>query len=142
MKKILSVFLCLTMIFSMFAMNASAFTAGGECKDGNCEYLPTIIIPGLGQSNVWLLDDNGEFVLNDEGKKTGVFPGVINLGEIIKTALVPLLLSVATQSDMGFSDAVAEIINDDDAVPQLKQGINQMAADETRSSSDQNLHLL
>ena len=111
MKKITAIILCLTMLFSMFAMNASAFTAGGECKDGKCEYLPTIIIPGLGQSNVWLVDDNGEFVLNDEGEKTGVFPGVINLGEIIKTALVPLLLSVATQSDMGFSDAVVDIIN-------------------------------
>ena len=112
MKKFVSLFLCAVMIFSMFAVSSSAFTAGGECSDGDCEYYPTIIIPGLGQSNVWLLDDNGEFVLDSDGNKTSVFPGVIDLGSIIKTAIVPLLLSVATQSDMGFSDAVADIIND------------------------------
>ncbi len=111
MKKFISLFLCVTMIFSMFAVSASAFTAGGECKNGECEYYPTIIIPGLGQSSVWLVDDNGEFVLDSDGNKTAVFPGVIDIGAIIKTAIVPLLLSVATQSDMGFSDAVADIIN-------------------------------
>lgn len=111
MKKIVSVFLCIAMVFSMFAMSTSAFTAGGECNNGDCEYYPTIIIPGLGQSNVWLVDDNGEFVLDDEGNKTGVFPGIVDLGSIIKTAIAPLLLSVVTQSDKGFSDAVAEIID-------------------------------
>lgn len=110
MKKFISVFLCITMVFSMFAINASAFTAGGECNDGDCEYYPTIIIPGLGQSNVWVLDDNGDFVLDSEGNKTAAFPGVMDIGAIIKTAIVPLLFSVATQSDMGFSDAVADVI--------------------------------
>lgn len=112
MKKIISVFLCLAMIFSMFAINASAFVPSVECNDGDCEYYPTVIIPGLGQSNVWLLDDNGDFVLNSDGEKTAVFPGVIDIGSIIKTAIVPLLASVVTQSDMGFSDAVAKIIED------------------------------
>ena len=111
MKKFISLFLCVTMIFSMFAVSASAFTAGGECKNGECEYYPTIIISGLGQSSVWLVDDDGEFVLDSDGNKNAVFPGVIDIGAIIKTAIVPLLLSVATQSDMGFSDAVADIIN-------------------------------
>lgn len=110
MKKIVSIFLCITMLFSMFAISASAFVPSVECKDGDCEYYPTIIIPGLGQSSVWLVDDNGEFVVDGDGNKTAVFPGVINIGAIIKTALVPLLLSVATQSDKGFSDAVVDII--------------------------------
>jgi len=110
MKKTISIFLCLTMIFSMFAINASAFVPNVECNDGDCEYYPTVIIPGLGQSNVWLLDDNGDFVLNSDGEKTAVFPGVIDIGSIIKTAILPLLASVVTQSDMGFSDAVAKII--------------------------------
>ena len=111
MKKIISVFLCLTMIFSMFAISSSAFVPTVECNDGDCEYYPTIIIPGLGQSNVWLVDDNGEYVVDGDGNKTAVFPGVMDIGAIIKTAIVPLLLSVVTQSDMGFSDAVADVIN-------------------------------
>ena len=110
MKRFISVFLCLTMIFSMFAINASAFVPTVECNNGDCEYYPTVIIPGLGQSNVWLLDDNGEFVLDKDGNKTAVFPGVMDIGAIIKTALVPLLFSVVTQSDRGFSDAVVGII--------------------------------
>ena len=110
MKKVISVLLCLTMIFSMFSISASAFVPTVECNNGDCEYYPTVIIPGLGQSNVWLLDDNGEFVLNSDGKKTAVFPGVMDIGAIIKTAIFPLLASVVTQKDMGFSDAVAKII--------------------------------
>ena len=110
MKKFVSVLLCFAMIFSMFAISSSAFVPTVECNDGDCEYYPTVIIPGLGQSNVWLLDDNGDFVLNSDGKKTAVFPGVIDIGSIIKTAIFPLLASVVTQRDMGFSDAVAKII--------------------------------
>lgn len=94
----------------MCAVSASAFVPTVECNDGDCEYYPTIIIPGLGQSNVWLVDDNGDFVLDSEGNKTAVFPGVMDIGAIIKEALVPLMASVATQSDMGFSDAVADVI--------------------------------
>jgi hypothetical protein len=89
MKKILSVFLCLTMIFSMFAMNASAFTAGGECKDGNCEYLPTIIIPGLGQSNTWLADENGVLLTDDAGN-------YIKSGNMVGTALQQIALITET----------------------------------------------
>ncbi len=111
MKKFISVFLCLTMVFSMFAVNASAFVPSVECNDGDCEYYPTIIIPGLGQSSVWLVDDNGDFVVDADGNKTAVFPGIMDIGAIIKTAIFPLLASVVTQSDMGFSDAVADIIN-------------------------------
>lgn len=111
MKKFTAIFLCLTMLFSMFAVSASAFTAGGDCENGNCEYYPTIIIPGLGQSNIWVVDDDGEYILDADGNKTAAFPGVMDIGAIIKTAIMPLLLSVATQSDMGFSDAVADIIN-------------------------------
>ena len=115
MKKIIAIFLAFTLIVSGAFISAGATTATAEelhteCN-GECEYYPTIIIPGLGQSNVWLVDDNGEFVLDSDGNKTAVFPGVMDLGAIIKTAIGPLLLSVITQRDMGFSDAVADIIN-------------------------------
>ncbi|MBQ8015357.1 MAG: hypothetical protein IJ264_04120 [Clostridia bacterium] len=116
MKKFLSVVLAFTLVFSMFATSSSAsegskWNENNVCNNGDCEYYPTIIIPGLGQSNNWVLDDNGEYVLDSDGNRTAAFPGVMDIGAIIKTAIVPLLLSVATQSDMGFSDAVADIIN-------------------------------
>ena len=111
MKKFIAIFLAFTVIVSGAFISAGASTEQLTECNGECEYYPTIIIPGLGQSNVWLLDDNGEFVLDADGNKTAVFPGVIDLGSIIKTAIGPLLLSVITQSDMGFSDAVVDIIN-------------------------------
>ena len=110
MKKIISAFLAIALIFSVLSVNAFAWSENHECN-GDCEYYPTIIIPGLGQSSVWLVDDNGDFVLDSKGNKTAVFPGVMNIGKIIKTAIGPLLLSAVTQKDMGFSDAVADVID-------------------------------
>ena len=94
-------------------LSASGFAAHDRITDcgDDCEFYPTVIIPGLGQSSVCVLDENGDFVLNDEGKKISAFPAYIQLPEIIKTAVVPLLLSLALQRDAGLSDALAEVID-------------------------------
>ena len=92
MKKLISVFLALTLIFSVLSVNAFAWGESNECN-GDCEYYPTIIIPGLGQSSVWLVDDNGEFVLDSNGNKTAVFPGIMDIGKIIKTAIIIIEVS-------------------------------------------------
>ncbi len=117
MKKFISVILAFTLVFSMFAIGSSAseesaWNENNVCNNGDCEYYPTIIIPGLGQSNNWALDENGDFIVNDEGKKTAAFPAYFQIGEVIKTAIGPLLLTLATQKDMGFTDAVVKIIYD------------------------------
>ncbi len=112
MKKLVSVLLVFSLIFSVMAVGASAVdTKLTDCTD-NCEFYPTIIVPGLGQSDVWVLDDNGDFVRNSDGEKVPTFPAYIQIPELIKTLIGPALLSLATQSDMGFSDAFTKALYD------------------------------
>lgn len=111
MKKFIAILLTFTLMVSALSIGATAFSTVDGCDNGDCEYYPTIIVHGLGQADVWALDENGDYMLDGDGNKISAFPGVINLADIIGTAIIPLLLSVATQSDMGFSDAVAKIID-------------------------------
>ena len=108
-RKIISLVLCLTMILSISALSVSAFEKRTDC-DENCELYPTIIVPGLGQSNVWVLDENGDYVVDDEGNKTAAFPAWVQLDKVIKAVALPLIASLTLQRDMGLSDALAEAI--------------------------------
>lgn len=108
-KKIIALVLCAAMLLSAAAINAYAAGKKTDCGD-DCEFYPTIIIPGLGQSNTWVLDENGDYVLDDEGNKVTSFPAYIQLPELIKEIAAPLLLSLITQRDVGLSDALADAI--------------------------------
>jgi hypothetical protein len=59
MKKLISVLLVFTLVFSSMALIANAEEVKTECQ-GNCEICPSIVVPGIGQSNVWILDENGD----------------------------------------------------------------------------------
>ena len=112
MKKILSILLCIAMIVSAFCVNGFA-EADKVCDcNGECEFYPTIIIPGLGQSGVFVADEEGKPLLDDEGKRISAFPAYIQIGNVIKEALFPVLLSLITQSDFGLSNALANVIED------------------------------
>ncbi len=112
MKKFLAIILAVSLVLSGAAV--SAYAAEEKLTDcgADCGYYPTIIIPGLGQSEVWVLDDNGDFVRDSDGNKAPTFPAYLQVPELIKTLIVPALLSLATQSDMGFSDALTKAIGD------------------------------
>ncbi len=109
LKKIISLVLCAAMLFSVAAIGTSATEKTTDCN-GDCEYYPTVIIPGLGQSSVCVTDDDGNFILDKDGKKISAFPAYIQIGDIIKKAAVPLILSLFTQKDMGLTDALKEVI--------------------------------
>lgn len=109
-RKIISVCLCLAMLLSMSIIGVSATERITDCN-GECEHYPAIIVPGLGQSNTWVLDDNGDFVYDDAGNHISSFPAYIQLDKILTRAVVPALLSLALQRDMGLSDAAADVIN-------------------------------
>ncbi|MBQ8026723.1 MAG: hypothetical protein IJ261_01245, partial [Clostridia bacterium] len=57
-KRIIAFVLCCAMLISACVVGAFADQRITDC-DGKCEYYPTIIVPGLGQSNTWVLDENG-----------------------------------------------------------------------------------
>ncbi len=108
-KTAISLVLCLAMIFSISAIGFSAQVENVYC-DGSCEYYPTVIIPGLGQSGVFVVDDNGKFVLNDDGERISAFPAYIQLPKLIARVIFPAILSLMTQSDIGFTSALSDAI--------------------------------
>lgn len=115
MKKAVSIILAFTMIFSVLAVGASASAVKTECG-GNCDTCPSIVVPGIGQSNVWALDENGDYLLDDEGNRMSCFPAIFDIGYIVKRAIFPVLLTLLTQSDAGLSKALSDIILDSFAV--------------------------
>ncbi len=114
MKKIISLVLAFVIAFSMLSVTASA-TVKTECK-GNCDNCPSIVVPGIGQSNVWALDENGDYLLDDNGEKISCFPAVFNIGSIVTKVLAPALLTLFTQHDIFLSDALCEVVLDAFAV--------------------------
>ena len=114
MKKIISVLLALTLAFSAFAVTASA-EVKTECG-GNCDTCPSIVVPGIGQSNVWALDENGDYLLDKDGERIGCFPAIFNVGSIVTRVLAPALLTLVTQHDVGLSDALSDVVLDSFAV--------------------------
>lgn len=116
MKKFFAVFLSLVLALSSLALAASA----AEYND-----IPCVIVPGIGQSRAWLVDENGDYVLNDNGEKIHCFPGNFDVKKILADVASPLAMSVATQTDAGLSDALCNSIEeafemnktDDNGVP-------------------------
>ena len=107
----LSFVLCLAIIGSFlsvgFAEEAKITACGGDC-----EFYPTIIVPGNGQSSVCVTDDDGNFILDKDGKKIQAFPAYFQVGKIIGRVLFPALASLLLQRDIGLSDAFADVIDE------------------------------
>lgn len=116
MKKLVSVILAFSLVFSVFAMSASAADEIKTECGGECDTCPSIVIPGIGQSNVWALDENGDYLTDDNGNWINCFPAYFNVGSIVKTVLVPALLTLITQHDIGLSDALCDVVLDAFAV--------------------------
>ena len=111
MKKIVSVLLCMSLLFSVAAIGVSAAGVKTECG-GNCDICPSIVVPGIGQSNVWALDENGDYLFDEDGEKISCFPAIFDIATIVKRAIVPVLLTLITQKDMGLSEALSDVILD------------------------------
>ena len=111
MKKIISVLLAVSIIMSGAAIFASASEVKTECG-GNCDICPSIVVPGIGQSNVWALDENGDYLLDDDGDRIGCFPAIFDVASIVPKVILPVLLTLFTQHDMGLSDALCDVVLD------------------------------
>ena len=110
MKKIVSLLLVFALAVSMLSVSASA-TVKTECN-GECDICPSIVVPGIGQSNVWALDENGDYLLDGDGRRISCFPAVFNIGSIIAKVLVPALLTLTLQTDIGLSKALCSVVLD------------------------------
>ncbi len=114
MKKIISLVLAFVMAFSVLSVTASA-TVKTDCN-GECDTCPAIVVPGIGQSNVWALDKNGDYLLDDNGERISCFPAYFNIGSIVAKVLIPALLTIMTQHDIFLSEALCSVVIDAFAV--------------------------
>ncbi len=104
--KLVATLVALTLVFTI-AVPAFAGN-NGEC-DGDCGQCPSLVIPGIFQSEVFLYDENGEIAVNGDGEQySGPFY-LESTAEIVKIAvarlLVPLVLALGFQND--FFDMLA-----------------------------------
>ena len=79
------------------------------CK-GNCSHAPSIIIPGIGQSDAYLYDENNEIIYDTNGDPVTGWPLYVNSDELINKLAAPLITAIATQKDNGFTDYASETI--------------------------------
>ncbi len=122
MLKILSVILAVTMLFSV--VSASAATSGNadmtvktECG-GNCGNCPTIIVPGILQSQVYLQNEDGTDMLASDGMPImeamdmRYFVDAEQFSNRIMDVILPAVLMLLTGSDMGLTDKLTEIFDE------------------------------
>ncbi len=138
-KKFLSIALTVLMLLSSVALIASA--ADGNCS---CEHCPSIVIPGIFQSNVRFLDENGNEMLNEEGDTYSAPFFMKSTGDIVKKALEEALLPLAslllTQDDIDnrCANAVADVLGDallsNIALDETGRVINNIQADKYNTS--------
>ena len=119
--KLTAFFVALTLVF-MIGVPAFA-TPDKEvmtaCK-GHCGQCPSLVIPGIFQSEVFLYDENGEIAVNADGEQ---YEGPFYLEstmEIVKVALskalVPLIMALVLQRDVAdmlatnVGEAIGEIL--------------------------------
>lgn len=67
---------------------------------------PVIIVHGMSQNNTYLLNEDGTRMKDDNGDYITGWPLEIDVMGLIKEALGPLLMSVATRSDAGLTEAM------------------------------------
>lgn len=115
MKKLVSIILVITLVFSSVALVATAEEVKTECG-GNCDICPAIVVPGIGQSNVWALDENGDYLLDADGDRISCFPAVFDVASIVTKVLAPALLTLVMQKDIGLSSALCDVVRDAFAV--------------------------
>lgn len=80
--------------------------------DGSCPYCPTIILPGIGQSRAFLLDEDGNRAVDAQGNEITSWPLYFNVNELIKELAIPLVKMLVTQKDNGFTDKAASVLAD------------------------------
>ncbi len=110
-SQIISVVLVLSLLFSMSAFTTTAFDT--PC---NCDNCPSIVIPGLFQSDVRYLDENGEPMLNSEGEPYSAPFFMEASDDVVKLALeealLPLTSLLLTQRDIEnrCANAIADVL--------------------------------
>lgn len=109
LKKVLSIVLCLLMVFSMTAVFSSAegTSASTYVPDYDTE-TPVIVLHGIGQNDTYVVDDEGNKTYDDTGDEITGWPLEIDINAALSEIIPNLILSLFTRQDSGLSDAMKE----------------------------------
>lgn len=102
--------LCLVLSLVMIMSSCLIFTSAAETKSTYVEDFdrdtPVIIVHGMSQNNTYVLDEEGNRIEDENGVLATGWPLQIDIGALIKTALVPLLKAIFTRQDSGLAEAL------------------------------------
>lgn len=113
LRKTLAIMLVLAMLFA-----SAAFTSSASDENCNCGHCPSIVVPGLFQSKVRYLDENGEEMLNSQGEPYSAPFFMESTMEIVmlalEKALIPLgnLLISQEDAEERCANAIAEVLGE------------------------------
>lgn len=103
------VMLCSAMLVPVSAKETAGVVATGTISDYVADYdrdTPVIIVHGMSQNDTYLLNEDGTRMKDSNGDYITGWPLEIDIMALLEEALVPLLMSVTTQSDAGLTDAM------------------------------------
>lgn len=105
------VMVCSVMIMPVSAKEATSVVETGTFSDYVADYdrdTPVIIVHGMSQNDTYLLNEDGTRMKDSNGDYITGWPLEIDVMGLLKEALVPLLMSVASRSDAGLTDAMRQ----------------------------------
>ena len=123
MLKIISAVLAVTLLFAVAVPTSAAVPSGvdmtvqTECN-GDCGNCPTIIVPGILQSQVYLQNEDGTDMLASDGMPImeamdmRYFVDAEQFSERIMDVILPAVLMLLTGADCGLTDTLTEVFDD------------------------------
>ncbi len=106
-KKSVSLFLCLIMALTVVPFFASA--EGEAVNTYEPSYnrdTPIVILHGIGQNDTYVVDDEGNRLMDKDGGPLTGWPLELDIEALIWEALPSLLMSIITRKDSGLSEAL------------------------------------
>ena len=103
------ILVCSVMLVPVSARETTSVVATGTISDYIADYdrdTPVIIVHGMSQNDTYLLNEDGTRMTDSNGDYITGWPLEIDVMGLLKEALVPLLMSAATRSDAGLTDAM------------------------------------
>ena len=121
MKRFLCKTLCVLLTLALLCGTCvTAFAVDGQSEvltscGGDCDYCPSVVIPGVFQSQNRMYDDDGNVMLDKDGKPLTQLLVNVTTKDIVRyaaQAILPLTMSLVLQADVGLSKTVAHIVTD------------------------------
>ncbi len=120
MKKIISIVLCVALLISTFAVAGMSSVFATEVDDLNQiadlaekedgKYTPVVFLPGIGQSETYAYDENGEIISHWNLIGVNTEFGAKEIITLIKAA-GPLVLTLLVGKNLVSDDALAELVD-------------------------------